>query len=1801
MPCPGCHPAIGDPGQEASTGRNPWTDFLCPHSTLQLRSPQRLHTLLQDPFPLKASHLMQTPHEAGGRTVLAGGPTVRAAREARMTVMGVGGGCLACRARDGQRREPEHRLAQHVEVEVDARPRVSQAVQVTLVEEQSRSVFELSKDEKGMDMLNHGASSEEREVGLSLAEAFIMKAFFPLTSLSSYMGHFDEDRPLLEMAYTTNANFSCSIHETSSEEGSTGMAKLFACRPLTGQGHASRPQVGVVQGRTKVVDSLQCLGPYLLSYDDSRRPFYDVAVDQTSPSWKRAVGVDGDEDDWPLMALLHQMVVRDKSTAFPGQLVEEPWIANIMSLRISTTTVPPRDCQPFLKVCFRQRMSFFKKVGRRLGVNRKGRNEASADANVPLPLQQGISALSEINARGTHDTIPSTATADVRSQITSQNSKDTKLFELLNPVPAAHDCEVVSSKVSECFAGTRQQLLHDIETWRTTGSVPIFILDGIAGIGKSTIVKTVCAQADAQRCLAASWFFSRDEQDRKTTRGFVRTLAFQLASYHPVLRERITQVLKAQPDILQKAIRMQFEALITGPLRDVFGNQSETHTISIDAIDECNLTEAVELLSTLLTSIPQHPKLRLLVTCRPERPFRLLLQKHRGPRIFHLHEIENSVVEKDIRLYIDHCLSPAQIDEALPDLLPPLWRASAEEKEALVRMAGKLFIVASTAINFILDPLRLAPAEQMAQLLDVKAGAGLASSSMDRLYVQILRAAVPERVGDWFEDYQAVVGSIVVAADVLSVQSLASLLEMEPNRIVRTLSHLHSLIAPTRDSDAFHIHHKSFPDFVTDKSRCALDSRFFLEASSRHFHLAHHCLRIMTQMLKQNICELPRSDWSIEARKLPPGTKDRIPPELAYACAYWIFHIREGLPHIVGLHDITNQLVSFVDQHLLSWLEVLAWTNRFDTAWGDVSLLSESIAQLLRNTGGETINPSLSHVVDVLRDLLRFISLHPEIPRPFPMHIYLSALPFAPNESKIRHLYANSALDTTQSVNVISGLEKHWDPISVTFEEGLPIWDMDLSPCGTMVASCSGHVHLYNAKSGQLLQSLGSKKEGYKVDSIAFSPDSQRLATTSPDGIRVWDVLSGELAGSCPVSLSTPLFDTSSPVVGIDSEHGLYHIWNPNTLRATSLIFNPDGSSIIAGTADGRVLLWHIGEPKAVLLPADRSLNHPCKCLPEETRVECGVHSVTILIALPDSPALVGVAQSPVHLWDQITHKYLKGIPRCAIDSYVNPISLSSDRDMMAIDCDPCVISIHLTRTQNRLCDLSGHQGRITTTAFAPPSPSRQQQLCSASDDRTVRLWDITTASQLANIQTVFVFTDTLFSVELDTFVLADRAERGRMVRLAEDQCIAYGPSRFRGGMSKGLKISVDGSTLASFQGNSIMVANACDFVDPAVHTGTHELSQLFRFGYAASGEVVAVYRVDELESPLEFSEGATSLNVTIRAILIQPSPDLSRLAIIEDNSATTLWIYNLCSRKQEAGLPLPPLDPESDSRRWHSFRVRFSWDSSTVYLVQADGKCYAARLPSFTASRNDVSFSQPTFSKIGDAPTPHSECLEATGLPHASQLNFLAEDRAWVLLNDEKTWAQIHLPSLPFGDIRAITYSPSGVLIAIAIWRRTEEGEVEGINIQVRRLPDYDLVETLVDHHHENFIRDLRFIKHLPHILVASSSIGFTCWDATTGQSLGNSYSLSHFGSLGSVHPYNGSDFLCLMRSRSALPVLVAIQLQGPDLPEVAQQLCFFPPHLSVPPEICVNPCRPHIVALSTRNGIIQIDISKSPLPFTL
>ncbi|KAH6874853.1 hypothetical protein BKA70DRAFT_1449183 [Coprinopsis sp. MPI-PUGE-AT-0042] len=1347
----------------------------------------------------------------------------------------------------------------------------------------------------------------------------------------------------------------------------------------------------------------------------------------------------------------------------------------------------------------------------------------------------------------------------------AEDTNDSKLFVALSPVAAAHDCQ------------------EDLEKWRTNeSSVPIFILDGIAGIGKTTVVKTVCSRADAENRLAASWFFSRDQQDRKSTRSFVGTLAFQFASYHPALRERIVQALKDHPDILQKTIRAQFNTLIHEPLQAVLRELEGTHTISIDAIDECNLDEAAEILSILLGAAPKHPQLRLLITCRPERPFRLLLQRHRGPHIFHLHEIENSIVESDIRLYINYRLSPEQVDEALPDLLPPLWRASVKEKEALVQMAGKLFIVASTAVNFILDPRRLSPAKQIRQLLDATAGSGLASSPMDRLYTQVLCTAVPDPVNDWFNEYQVVVGAIVVAADVLPVRSLALLLDKGPNDIIRTLSHLHSLIAPTHRDEAFRVHHKSFPDFVTDPLRCSIDSRFLIDASAAHILLARGCLQVMVRMLKQNICDLPHSDWGKQLSQLPQGTIDRISPELAYACIHWVSHFLQGSSLFNGNEDslFVGQLNALVDEHLLPWLEVLALEGRFNTAWNSVNALSEALSVALQAATGPA-SKTLSHVINVLQDCLRFINLNPDIPRFCPMHIYLSSLAFAPKGSVMSKQNTKSL--PKESVKVLPGVNDNWDPLAVVIKNNAS--DLRFSPCGTMIAILTGHLALYDVKSGAKIREFFPNPPWCYPCCIVFSLDGNLVAVGIATNVYVWKVSSAELIAEflVPKFIAHEAFENGGG--DNDNDNDDDDDDKPRVLRLTSLAFASNCTSIAAGREDGTLFLWTLeGDrvPQHVVHP--RKLSEACSCPLEEYQT-CKAHYVGDLFALPTPKAFkfISVAGNDIQFWESPSPPNpLIIIPRHMGGTRPCPISFSSDSSMLAVQSNPCAISIYLTSQPCCIAILSGHQGLVKTTAFSTDC----EELCSASEDMTIRFWNITTSTQLRLITTApSILSDALFAKSVGTLIF--RSE-DRMMLLTGTDCAAFGPVVERNNSRNSVRLSLDASTIAISTSSFTTLSSLKDLTGAP----SFDLDDFpYMTGFFPTGELVTGWNKEPASMEIVISElkdGTQLASTSFKITGTDPyasfvgSPDKTRVAVIAVSRSVS--VYNLHSQSLEAFLEPLPEDEEWYSDPW----VSFSGDSQTVYVERQDSELshgfYTAilqPLPGRSQTCNKEPLSVVPFTKYDQSPDPSWRYLRVRDRsPSRSQTEEFTGS-----LQQPQSWTHVKPSSLPT-HIDAIAYSPDGLLVAL------------------RSLPDHALVGTLEGNRHV-YDMQFQFLPSLPHILVVHSKYrGITTWNTSTLEvvedcafsDLPNVLYLLH------VHPYNTSDFLCLAYTFTASALcLVAVQLRGALPPKVCY-ICWFPPYLLIDSEYLeVNPCHPYIIALKGRNRPLLVDISQFPLPFTL
>jgi hypothetical protein len=115
--------------------------------------------------------------------------------------------------------------------------------------------------------------------------------------------------------------------------------------------------------------------------------------------------------------------------------------------------------------------------------------------------------------------------------------------------------------------------------------------------------------------LGASFFCSRDFEDRSNLQMIFPTIAFQLAYQYPSFRKELVRTLKMRPDVWQESLCSQMEKLIIGPLKTT----DTTTLIIIDALDECKDEEpASALLSILSRYIDGIPNVKFFVTGQPE-------------------------------------------------------------------------------------------------------------------------------------------------------------------------------------------------------------------------------------------------------------------------------------------------------------------------------------------------------------------------------------------------------------------------------------------------------------------------------------------------------------------------------------------------------------------------------------------------------------------------------------------------------------------------------------------------------------------------------------------------------------------------------------------------------------------------------------------------------------------------------------------------------------------------------------------------------------------------------------------------------------------------------------------------------------------------------------------------------------------------------------------------------------------------------------------------------------------------------
>lgn len=424
--------------------------------------------------------------------------------------------------------------------------------------------------------------------------------------------------------------------------------------------------------------------------------------------------------------------------------------------------------------------------------------------------------------------------------------------------------------------------------------------------------------------LGASFFFSRGDGDVGHARAFVTSIAVQLAHNVPASRQHISGAVAERCNIASQSLRDQWHHLVLGPLSKL--QQPLPYVLVVDALDECDNEDDIRIIVQLLAEARSLKRLRLraFITSRPEVPIRHGFSQvpYAERRDVVLHNILPSIIDNDIGLFLQHYLQIVAQERGLGVDWP-----GPEIIKQLVRSACGLFIWAATAWRFIRDGKRFA-AKRLETILTKHSSTTIApEKQLNEIYNTVLQNSVnpnytDEEREDHFSMLRHILGGVVGLLSPLSVDSLSKLLHVPKRDVCQTLDDLYAILdIPTDPTHLLRLHHPSFRDFLLNKDRCG--ANFWVDDKQSHQKLLDGCIRLMETSLKQDICGAG-TPGMLATDMEKSQVKRSLPPELQYACLYWVQHLQKSG---IQPHD-NDQVHKLLQQHLLHWLEALGWLGK---------------------------------------------------------------------------------------------------------------------------------------------------------------------------------------------------------------------------------------------------------------------------------------------------------------------------------------------------------------------------------------------------------------------------------------------------------------------------------------------------------------------------------------------------------------------------------------------------------------------------------------------------------------------------------------------------------------------------------------------------------------------------------------------------------------------------------------------------------------------------------------------------------
>ena len=271
------------------------------------------------------------------------------------------------------------------------------------------------------------------------------------------------------------------------------------------------------------------------------------------------------------------------------------------------------------------------------------------------------------------------------------------------------------------------------------------------------------------------------------------------------------------------------------------------------------------------------------------------------------------------------------------------------------------------------------------------------------------------------------------------------------------------------------------------------------------------------------------------------------------------------------------------------------------------------------------------------------------------------------------------------------------------------------SPDGQLIATAldDGTAKLWNPQTGQILHTLQAHTA--TVNSVAFSPDGSMIATGSSDRTaKIWNTLTGELLHTLqPDSgmIDSVAFSSNGKLFATGSWDNTTKVWDAQTgqlLRTleghtnwiNSVAFSPDSQLVAAGSADGAVILWNT---------LTGQLLHT---------LQGHTGWISSVAFSPDGQLVAtGSWDSTTKIWDAQTGQLLRTLE--GHTGWVNSVEFSPDGQLIVKGSSDNAAMLFDPQTGQCLHMLQGHTGWVNSVVLSPD----RSMVATGSDDGTAKIW----------------------------------------------------------------------------------------------------------------------------------------------------------------------------------------------------------------------------------------------------------------------------------------------------------------------------------------------------------------------------------------------------------------------------------------------------------------------------------------------